>query len=131
VGVNRKLLRNAAEGRVMKNFIYKLFRRGEWAEAKKAGIFLGSPHDRRDGYIHFSDAHQVRTTFSKYFAGEDRPILAAIAAADAGENLKWEVSRGGDKFPHLYGPLNLKSVRAVFEIVRDAAGSPIFPPEIP
>lgn len=115
----------------MEKFIYKLFRRGEWDEAEKTGIFLGSPHDRRDGYIHFSDAHQVRTTFDKYFAGEDRPILAAIAAADAGKDLKWEVSRGGDKFPHLYGALDLKLVRAVHEIVRDASGSPIFPPEIP
>ncbi len=115
----------------MEKFIYKLFRRGEWEEAKKTGILLGSPHDRRDGYIHFSAAHQVRTTFDKYFAGEDRPILAAIAAADAGEDLKWEVSRGGDKFPHLYGALDLKLVRATFEIARDAVGAPIFPPEIP
>jgi uncharacterized protein (DUF952 family) len=112
-------------------FIYKLFRRGEWDEAKKAGVFLGSLDDRRDGYIHLSAAHQVRTTFSKYFAGEDKPILAAIAAGEVGESLKWEASRGGDKFPHLYGALNLRHVRAVFEIARDAAGNPIFPPEIP
>ena len=115
----------------MENFIYKLFRRGEWEEAKKTGIFLGSPDDRRDGFIHLSAAHQVRTTFDKYFVAEDKPILAAIATADTGENVKWEVSRGGDKFPHLYGALPLKHIRACFEIVRDAAGTPIFPPEIP
>lgn len=115
----------------MEKFIYKLFRRDEWEEAKKTGIFLGSPHDRRDGYIHFSAAHQVCTTFDKYFANVDRPILAAIASADAGEDLKWEVSRGGEKFPHLYGALDLKLVRAFHEVKRDPAGRPIFPPEIP
>ena len=115
----------------MENFIYKLFRCGEWEGVKKTGTFLGSQDDRRDGYIHLSAAHQVRATFDKYFADEDKPVLAAIAAADAGAALKWEVSRGGDKFPHLYGVLSLKLVRAVHEIARDAAGEPLFPPEIP
>jgi uncharacterized protein (DUF952 family) len=115
----------------MEILIYKLFRHNEWGEAGKSGIFVGSPDDRRDGFIHLSAAHQVRTTYSKYFAAEDRPILAAISAADAGPNLKWETSRGGDTFPHLYGALDLRLVRAVFEIVRDEAGNPVFPPDIP
>ena len=115
----------------MEIFIYKLFRRGEWEEAEKAGVFLGSPDDRRDGFIHLSAAHQVRTTFSKHFAGEDNPVLAVIAVAEVGDRLKWEVSRGGDKFPHLYGVLDLHRMREIFEIPKDSAGGPIFPPEIP
>jgi uncharacterized protein (DUF952 family) len=130
-GVDRNLPHDLTKERAMENFIYKLFRRGEWEEAQKTGIFAGSPDDRRDGFIHLSAAHQVRTTFDKYFASEDKPLLAAITAADAGDFLKWEVSRGGDKFPHLYGVLALGQVHAVFEIARDASGRPVFPPEIP
>jgi uncharacterized protein (DUF952 family) len=115
----------------MRNFIYKLFRSQEWQAAKNAGEFRGSPDDLRDGFIHFSAAHQVRTTFDKYFPDQYNPILAAVDASRLGEALKWEMSRGGEKFPHLYGVLKLSHVRETFEIRRDASGRPIFPPEIP
>ena len=115
----------------MSVFIYKLFRPQEWKAAKTAGEFRGSPDDLRDGFIHLSAAHQVRTTFDKYFSKEYNLVLAAIDAGCLGEALKWEVSRGGEKFPHLYGVLKGADVRATFEIRRDASGRPIFPPEIP
>jgi uncharacterized protein (DUF952 family) len=115
----------------MEKFIYKLLRCEEWENAKAAGVFAGSPDDLRDGYLHFSAAHQVRTTFDKYFSGGHNPVLAAVDPAILGAALKWEVSRGGDRFPHLYAALKLSDVHAVFEIGKDASGQPIFPPEIP
>jgi uncharacterized protein (DUF952 family) len=115
----------------MRVFIYKLLRSREWEATKKAEEFRGSPDDLRDGFIHLSAAHQVRTTFDKYFSDEYNPILAAVDASRLGDALKWEVSRGGEKFPHLYGMLKRADMRETFEIRRDASGRPIFPPEIP
>jgi uncharacterized protein (DUF952 family) len=115
----------------MSEFIYKLFRAEEWRQAEKAKEFAGSADDLRDGFIHFSAASQLSTTFDKYFATEHNPILAAVDAGILGEALKWEVSRGGQKFPHLYGVLRLSDVHSIVEIRRDADGRPIFPPEIP
>ncbi len=114
----------------MSETIYKLFRRGEWHSFQEFKEFHGSPDDKRDGFIHFSASHQVRTTFDKYFSAELNPILAAVDSTGLGETLKWEVSRGGQKFPHLYGVLRLADLRASFEIRKDAEGRPIFPPEI-
>lgn len=114
----------------MSDTIYKLFRRGEWDSFQGSKEFHGSPDDLRDGFIHFSATQQLRTTFDKYFIMELNPILAAVDARRMGDALKWEVSRGGQKFPHLYGVLKLADVRASFEIRKDAHGRPIFPPEI-
>lgn len=111
--------------------IFKLFRNQEWNSAKSAGVFAGSSDDLRDGYLHFSTASQVRTTYDRYFAQEHNPILAAVDSHALGEALKWEVSRGGEKFPHLYRALKLAEVHSVFEIRRDENGCPIFPLEIP
>jgi len=115
----------------MAEFVYKLFRVNEWEAAKKSGVFKGSPDDVRDGFLHFSAAHQVVTTFGKSFTQEHNLILAAVDATCLGEALKWEVSQGGEKFPHLHAELNLADIREIFEIRRDASGQPIFPPEIP
>ena len=97
----------------MSETIYKLFRRAEWNSFQESREFYGSPDDRRDGFMHFSAAHQVSTTFDKYFSSELNPILAAVGAGGMGDALKWEVSRGGQKFPHLYGVLRLTDVRAL------------------
>jgi uncharacterized protein (DUF952 family) len=115
----------------MTEFIYKLFRKAEWEQAKTSTAFAGSADDLRDGFLHFSTAGQVRRTCDRYFFGENDLVLAAVDASPLGEALKWDVSRGGAKFPHLYRPLNLHEVHSVFEIRRDANGHPIFPPEIP
>lgn len=89
--------------------IYKILRAPEWAELQAQGETAGAPIDVADGYIHFSTADQARETAAKHFAGEDGLLLLALEA-DALSHLKWEPSRGGALFPHLYGPLRLADV---------------------
>jgi uncharacterized protein (DUF952 family) len=111
--------------------VYKILRPFEWEDMEASGVFTGSADDKRDGFIHFSSASQVPTTFSKYFAQESHVWLVAADAEGLGPALKWEVSRRGEKFPHLYGPLHLSAIESVTEIRRGADGRPMFPPEIP
>lgn len=95
--------------------IYKILPRSEWAQAQAAGRFEGSAVDRQDGYIHFSTAAQAGETARRYFAGQADLVVLEVEGDDLGEALKWEPSRGGDLFPHLYGPLATADVRAVHE----------------
>ncbi|HEX3483851.1 MAG TPA: DUF952 domain-containing protein [Micropepsaceae bacterium] len=111
--------------------VYKILRGAEWEEAQKAGIFRGSADDNRDGFIHLSAANQVRATFARYFAAENCCWLVALEVGLLEPALKWELSRGGEKFPHLYAELPLACVEAAIPIRRGAEGHPIFPPEIP
>lgn len=111
--------------------VYKLFRQSEWQEAVRTGLFSGSSDDRHDGFIHLSAASQVRGTFGKYFAAEREPVLAGFDADSLGAALKWEVSRNGERFPHLYGVLDVSRALSVNRIARDAGGMPQFPAEIP
>jgi uncharacterized protein (DUF952 family) len=90
--------------------IYKICESVLWREAERAGMLCGAPVDLRDGFIHFSTADQVRETAAKHFAGAADLILVAVDAAAVDSALKWEVSRGGDLFPHLYGALPLSAV---------------------
>ena len=90
----------------MSTVIYKICPRTLWREAEARGVFRGAPIDLADGYIHFSTAEQARETAAKHFAGMDDLLLIAVEAAELGENLKYEVSRGGALFPHLYAPLD-------------------------
>jgi uncharacterized protein (DUF952 family) len=90
--------------------IYKICERALWREAERAGLFRGAPVDARDGFIHFSTAAQVRETAARHFAGAADLMLIAVEAAALGGALRWEVSRGGDLFPHLYGPVPLAAV---------------------
>lgn len=85
--------------------IYKIVTAAQWAEAVRDGSFRGAPVDRADGFIHFSAVHQVRETARKHFSGQRDLLLVAVRASDLGGALRWEVSRGGDLFPHLYGTL--------------------------
>ena len=107
--------------------IYKILQRDLWAQALADGVFAGAEIDLQDGYIHFSASHQVKETANKHFAGVDNLVLVAFDAAQFGESLKWEVSRGGERFPHLYGTLN--PVQAVFveDLSLDQAGEFQFP----
>lgn len=104
--------------------IYKILPRGEWAQAQAAGRFAGSAVDRQDGYIHFSTAEQAQETARRHFHGQAELVVLAIEAADLGEALRWEPSRGGALFPHLYGALDVAQVRAVTEAPLDAEGVP-------
>ena len=90
--------------------IYKILRSGEWTALKRDGETAGAPIDEADGYVHFSTLEQVRETAAKHFAGEEGLYLLALEADELGEALKWEPSRGGALFPHLYGPLRLSDV---------------------
>jgi len=90
--------------------IYKIFRPDEWAELRDTGQTAGAPIDLADGFVHFSTADQARETAAKHFAGEDGLVLLAVEAEALGDALKWEVSRGGARFPHLYAPLRLADV---------------------
>ena len=83
--------------------IYKIVSRALWAEAEASGTFTGAPVDLADGYIHFSSAAQVRDTARLHFAGQDDLLLVALDAETLGPDLRWEVSRRGALFPHLYG----------------------------
>ena len=104
--------------------IYKLLGAGEWAAAQAAGRFEGSEVDRRDGYIHFSTGAQVAETARRYFTGRDDLVLLGLDAEPLGEALKWEPSRGGDLFPHLYVPLEVGGVDEMRSIPLAVDGTP-------
>lgn len=90
--------------------IYKIFRRPEWDVFRAAGETAGAPVDLADGFIHFSTAAQVTETAAKWFATESNLVLVAVQAEPLGPDLRWEPSRGGALFPHLYRRLRLSDV---------------------
>ena len=108
--------------------IYKILPASLWREAEKAGRFRGSEVDLRDGFIHFSTAAQVAETVAKHFAGARDLVLVRVDAARLGAALKWEPSRGGALFPHLYGELDLKAVSKVEPLPLGPDGRHTFPP---
>jgi uncharacterized protein (DUF952 family) len=109
------------------SLVYKICPEPLWRDAETAGVFRGAPIDLLDGYIHFSTADQVRETAAKHFAGQDDLVLVAIDADALGDALRYEPSRGGDLFPHLYAPLDLKAVRWVQPLPLEADGQHRFP----
>lgn len=104
--------------------IYKILARDEWTKAQAAGRFEGSAVDLADGFIHFSTAAQAQETARRHFAGKADLVVLAVEGDDLGPALKYEPSRGGDLFPHLYGPLDVALVRAVTEAPLGADGVP-------
>ncbi|WP_332770041.1 DUF952 domain-containing protein [Phenylobacterium sp.] len=104
--------------------IYKILTRAEWAEAEATGLFAGSAVDLADGFIHFSTGVQAAETARRYFAGQPDLVVLELEADDLGEALRWEPSRGGDLFPHLYSSLAVSRVLAVTEAPLDADGLP-------
>ncbi|MDQ7071763.1 MAG: DUF952 domain-containing protein [Rhodobacterales bacterium] len=90
--------------------IYKILRDDEWRALRATGEIAGAPIDIADGFVHFSTAEQTAETAAKHFSGVEDLFLLALDG-DALEALKWEVSRGGEKFPHLYAPLRLQDVK--------------------
>jgi uncharacterized protein (DUF952 family) len=107
--------------------IYKICTASEWREAEAAGVYRGSAVDLKDGFIHFSTAEQARETAAKWFAGQPDLVLVAVDADALGDKLKWEPSRGGALFPHLYDPLPLKAVQRVDALPLDETGAHVFP----
>jgi uncharacterized protein (DUF952 family) len=107
--------------------IYKICPLLIWREAECQGSFPGAGIDRRDGYIHFSTAGQLRETAARHFAGQEGLALVAVDESVLGPALKWEPARDGSFFPHLYGDLTLAAVRWVKPLPLDADGRHLFP----
>jgi uncharacterized protein (DUF952 family) len=111
--------------------IFKICEASLWRESEGTRVFHGAAVDRRDGYIHFSSAAQVAETAARHFAGANDLVLVAVDAAALGPALKWEPSRGGALFPHLYGALPHEAVRWVKPLPRGADGRHVFPELVP
>ncbi|MFC6792576.1 DUF952 domain-containing protein [Methylobacterium komagatae] len=107
--------------------IYKICPRALWREAEGQGCFTGAPVDLADGFIHFSTAAQVAETAARHFAGQDDLLLVAVEADRLGPALRFEASRGGDLFPHLYGDLPLSAAMSVEEMPLGPDGRHSFP----
>ena len=89
---------------------FKIFTADQWQQFEADGSFAGAPVDLADGYIHMSTADQLNGTLEKHFAGQEGLVIAEIDLSAFGDALRWEASRGGALFPHLYAELPLASV---------------------
>jgi uncharacterized protein (DUF952 family) len=107
--------------------VYKICRAAEWSAALVDGSYTGSQVDLRDGFIHFSTGQQTAETARRYFAGQTDLVLVAFNAASLGPALRWEPSRGGDLFPHLYAALPVSAALWVKPLGLDADGIPVMP----
>jgi uncharacterized protein (DUF952 family) len=114
-------------GRANVTTIYKICERSAWHAAEHDGLYRGSDVDRRDGFIHFSTAVQVGETAAKHFAGQKDLMLVAVEAEALGAALKWEPSRGGALFPHLYAALAVSAVRWARPLPDEAGGERAIP----
>ncbi len=90
---------------------FKILTANQWAAFEADGIFTGAPIDLADGYIHMSTATQLDETLAKHFAGQTNLTIAEIDLTALGDTVRWEVSRGGALFPHIYGVLPMSAVR--------------------
>jgi uncharacterized protein (DUF952 family) len=111
--------------------LYKILPRPLWLAAERSGALHGAPVDVADGYIHLSTASQVAETAARHFAGQHDLVLVAVEAALLGHALKWEPSRGGALFPHLYAPLDLAAVLGVWPLPLGPDGRHVFPDPAP
>lgn len=108
--------------------VYKICPRAAWEGAIAAGVYLGSADDLRDGFIHLSTASQLAGTVARHFAGQRDLVLVRLEAASLGEALRYEPSRGGALFPHLYGPLDPRLATEVVALPwDDVAGAHVLP----
>ncbi|HWQ85812.1 DUF952 domain-containing protein [Brevundimonas sp.] len=106
----------------MSGVAYKLVDRAEWAAAQEAGAYAGSAVDRADGYIHLSNADQLVETARRHYAGRTGLMLVTVDLHPLGDALKWEASRGGALFPHLYAPLPVAAATHERPLSVDAGG---------
>ena len=110
--------------------IFHICRRDEWDAARVVGVYAGSSQDAADGFIHFSTAQQVVASAAKHRAGQAGLVLIEVAADALGNALKWEPSRGGALFPHLYGSLPVAAVGRVVDLPLGADGGHVFPSDM-
>ncbi len=107
--------------------IFKVMSGSEWSDAEAAGGYHGGADDQRDGFIHFSTALQLPETLRRHFAGRADLVLLAVDASALGDDLKWEASRGGALFPHLYASMPCDAVQRVWPLSLGADGMHILP----
>jgi uncharacterized protein (DUF952 family) len=107
--------------------VYKILAEAAFVAAKSEGRFLGTGDDLRDGFIHLSAAHQLAGTLAKHFRGQEDLLLLTLDADRLGPALKWEPSRDGEDFPHLYGPLDLAAIVKVAALALDDDNRHILP----
>jgi uncharacterized protein (DUF952 family) len=114
----RKITRDSGgkQGSRHVRMIYKICPASAWREAERQGVYRGSADDARDGFIHFSTASQVAETAKKHFFGQTGLFLIAVDADALGDELRWELSRNDELFPHLYGELDLGAVTGVLDL---------------
>ena len=108
--------------------IYRIVSAELWQQAEGARAFTGTEHDLRDGFIHFSTGAQVAETAARHYAGQASLLLVTVSVAALGADLRWEPSRGGALFPHLYGALPLSAVTSVAPLPLGADGVHVLPP---
>ena len=111
----------------MTRIIYHMCRAEEWAAAVESGAYRGSSQDLADGFIHFSTGAQIVESARRHRAGQDGLLLVAVEVARLGDRLKWEASRNGDLFPHLYGALDPAESASVRPLPLGADGLHVFP----
>lgn len=111
----------------MTHLVFKIVDRASWQALPAAAPFDGSAVDVRDGFIHFSGASQLAETAARHFAGQRDLLLVAVDPAALGDALRWERSRHGEPFPHLYGSLPRGAIRWVAPLTLDGAGRHVFP----
>ena len=107
--------------------IYHVCRKSEWEATTRAGRYAGSTQDRADGFIHFSDAAQVAASVAKHRPGQEGLVIVEVDAGAVGAGLKWEVSRGGALFPHVYGGLEIAAATRVADLPLGPDGRHVFP----
>ena len=112
---------------VMPEPLYKVLAEAAYEAAKGEGRFLGNGDDLRDGFIHMSSGHQVAGTLAKHYPGQEDLLLLAVDPVRLGPGLRWEPSRDGERFPHLYGPLDLSAIVAVHRLELDDDNRHILP----
>jgi len=112
----------------MARMIYHMCPQEAWEAAVAAGEYAGTADDRRDGFIHFSTAAQLPESARRHRAGQAGLVLVAVDPARLGDRLRWEESRGGDRFPHLYGPLHPHEAARVVPLPLGPGGEHLFPP---
>ena len=112
----------------MARMVYHMSPAEAWDEAKQTGAYHGTEDDRRDGFIHFSTAEQIVESARRHRAGQSGLLLIAIEDVRLGCRLRWEPSRGGDLFPHLYGALDPAEAASVRPLPIGPDGSHVFPP---
>ena len=110
--------------------IYHICGREEWQAAQAAGRYSGSSQDAADGFIHFSTAAQVEASAARHRAGQSGLVLLAVDPEALGAALKWEPSRRGERFPHLYGQLPLAALRGISDLPLRPASRHVCPPPV-